>query len=148
MDKKTQISSQLVGLIETIANSKMKKMNFGRGIILYRGEIHLIKVLGDYPGMFISEIARFFSVSRAVISKSIAKLEKHGFVEKKIDMDDKKRIRIFLTPLGKKAFLQHKIFHEEKDSYMFDYLKTLSPMALESISNFLDYAQKMVDHHF
>ena len=55
MDKQEEIMGQFVRMIETIANSKMKKMDFGEGIILFRGEIHLIKALGDIPGMFISE---------------------------------------------------------------------------------------------
>lgn len=148
MNKKEEISRQFVRMIETIANSKMKQLDFGEGIILYRGEIHLIKILGDYPGMFISEIARFFSVSRAVISKSIAKLEAQGFVEKVFDPADKKRIQLFLTPLGKKAFRQHQLFHSRKDAYMYQYLDTLTPEELVSISKFFVHAQKMIDHHF
>jgi len=135
-------------LIETIANSKMKKLDFGEGIVLYRGEIHLIKALGDHPGMFISEIARYFDVTRAVISKSIVKLELQGFVKKTVDPGDQKRIQVFLTDLGEKAFRQHKIFHDQKDNYMFAYLEMLDEEVLKNISGFLLRAQKMIDQHF
>jgi len=148
MDKQEEIMGQFVRMIETIANSKMKKMDFGEGIILFRGEIHLIKALGDIPGMFISEIARYFGVSRAVISKNILKLELRGYVKKVSDPNDLKRVQVFLTPLGEKAYHQHKIFHAAKDDYMFLYLKNLTSKELNSISSFLICAQKMINHHF
>ncbi len=148
MNIREEISSQFVRLIESIANSKMKKLDFGEGVELFRGEIHLIKAIGDQPGIFISELARLFLVSRAVVSKNIGKLEAQGFVRKTTDPDDKKRIQLFLTDEGEKAFRQHRRFHEEKDAYMYEFLKKLSEEEAKAISKFLRHAQSMVDHHF
>ncbi|NCD09480.1 MAG: MarR family transcriptional regulator [Negativicutes bacterium] len=148
MDKQNEITGQFVRLIETIANKKMKKLDFGNGVILYRGEIHLIKALGDNPGMFISEIARYFGVSRAVISKNIAKLESQGHVIKKTDEQKLNRVKVYLTPLGEKAYLQHKLFHAKEDKSMFDFLNSLNQDELANISIFLKQAQKMINNHF
>ena len=148
MDKQNEIIGQFVRLIETTANKKMKKLNFGNGVILYRGEIHLIKALGDNPGMFISEIARYFGVSRAVISKNIVKLEAQGYVQKTTDEQKLNRIKVYLTPLGEKAYLQHKLFHAKEDKSMFDFLKSLGPDDLANIFIFLQQAQKMINNHF
>jgi len=56
--KSYAIMSDFMQLLETIANGKTNVLNFGDGMVFYRGEIHIIKVIGDHPGMFLSEIAR------------------------------------------------------------------------------------------
>lgn len=140
--------SKFTRLIETISNSKMKQLDFGDGIILYRGEIHMLKAIGDNPGMFISEIARYFDVTRAVVSKSVLKLEKNGYVYKVEDAKDKKRVQVYLTPKGEKAYQAHNKFHVQKDDYMFAHLEGLSAKELEAVSTFLDKAQQMIEHHF
>ncbi len=149
MKKKSyRAMSKFMRLIETIANSKMKQLDFGDGIVLYRGEIHMIRAIGDHPGMFISEIARYFGVTRAVVSKSVLKIEKSGYVRKVIDPLDKKRVQVYLTERGEAAYQAHNAFHLEKDDYIFAHLEGLSAEELEAVSVFLDKAQQMVEHHF
>ncbi|WP_243002629.1 MarR family transcriptional regulator [Lachnotalea glycerini] len=71
-------------MTEQIANGKTKILDFGlEEMQFYRGEIHMIKMVGDHPGIFISEMARGFNVTRAVVAKTVRKLEVHGFLEKK-----------------------------------------------------------------
>lgn len=135
-------------LIETIANSKMKQLDFGNGIVLYRGEIHMIRAIGDHPGMFISEIARYFDVTRAVVSKSVLKMEKNGYVYKVTDPVDKKRIQVYLTERGEAAYQAHNAFHFQQDDYIFAHLESLSAKELEAVTVFLDKAQQMIDQHF
>lgn len=142
------IMSQFSRLIETIANSKMKKLDFGNGIVLFRGEIHMLRAIGDHPGMYISEIARYFGVTRAVISKSALKLEENGYVQKVADPEDKKRVQLYLTERGESAFQAHNEFHYKQDDYIFTYLESLNEQEREAVTGFLIKAQQSVDHHF
>lgn len=148
MNTQEEIIGQFIRLIESTANKKMKKIDFGRDFQLYRGEIHLIKALGDHPGLSISDISRYFGVSRAVVSKNIGKLEKQGYVKKLTDEQRKNRLLILLTDLGQKAYLQHQSFHEQNDAYMFEFLGTLDEKELKAVSKFLDCAQRMIQNHF
>lgn len=147
-DRNNEILPQLARLIESIAHRRMKQLDLGGGIVLYRGEIHLLQALGEHPGMYMSELAAYFGVSRAMISKSAARLEERGFIKKEADADNKKKIRLFLSEKGRMAFLRHRLFHEKNDSSMHRYLNTLSPNELDCITEFLKQAQKMVTNHF
>ncbi|WP_243650434.1 MarR family winged helix-turn-helix transcriptional regulator [Anaerospora hongkongensis] len=142
------IMSQFSRLIETIANSKMRKLDFGNGMILFRGEIHMIRAIGDHPGMYISEIARYFGVTRAVISKSALKLEEGGYIRKAVDPEDKKRVQLYLTQQGESAYQAHNEFHYKQDDYIFSYLEGLNEQEREAVTVFLEKAQQIVDHHF
>ncbi len=135
-------------LLETIANAKTRLLDFGDGMVFYRGEIHLIKVIGDHPGMFLSEIARWFHVTRAVISKMVLKLERNGYVRKAADPDDKKRVRLFLTERGEAAFRAHAAFHAANDIPVYAYLNELDEAELNHIAGFLQKARQMVERHF
>ncbi len=77
------IMKNFVQLIESAANGKKRVLDFGEDMIFYRGEIHIIKVIGDHPGMYISEIAQRLNVTRAVISKTLKKLEYRGYIKKR-----------------------------------------------------------------
>jgi DNA-binding MarR family transcriptional regulator len=142
------VMSNFMQLLETIANGKINVLNFGEGMVFYRGEIHTIKVIGDQPGMFLSEIARCFHVTRAVVSKIVLKLERNGYVRKMTDPVDKKRVRVYLTERGQAAFQAHNHFHCANDGHIYEYLSGLTEAELEVIAGFLQKARQMVDHHF
>lgn len=141
------IMSQFSRLLETIANSKMKQLDFGDGIVLFRGEIHIIRAIGDQPGMYISEIARYFGVTRAVISKSALKLEANGYIYKGAATEDKKRVQLYLTERGEAAYRAHNEFHYKQDDYIFAYLEGLTEKERTAVTGFLEKAQQIVEHH-
>jgi DNA-binding MarR family transcriptional regulator len=146
--KSYAIMSEFMQLLETIANGKSNVLDFGDGMVFYRGEIHMIKVIGDHPGMFLSEIARCFHVTRAVVSKIVLKLERNGYVRKVTDTADKKRVQVYLTERGQLAFAAHEHFHCDSDGHIYEYLQGLNEAELEIVAGFLQKARQMVDHHF
>ncbi|SCM83220.1 Regulatory protein MarR [uncultured Sporomusa sp.] len=148
--KKTSyaIMSDFMHLFETVANGRVNRLDLGNDMVFYRGEIHIIKVIGDQPGIFISEIARFFHVTRAVVSKSVLKLERNGYVRKEKDLNDKKRIQLYLTERGQAAFQAHERFHQEFDGQIYQYLDSLKEEELAVISLFLKKAQQMNERYF
>lgn len=148
-DKKTLVVNDFIRLTERVANGKMNVLNFGsEDMTFYRGEIHMIKMVGDYPGIFISEMARNFNITRAVVAKTIHKLEERGLIQKIEDEIDKKRLCLYLTDKGKEAYQLHQEYHKKYDSQLFDYLDSLNKDELELIQTFLRHANDLVDHHF
>lgn len=141
------IMKNFVQLIEAAANGKKRVLDFGEDMVFYRGEIHIIKVIGDYPGMYISEIAQRLNVTRAVISKTIKKLENRGFIIKKEVQEDKKKLSVYLTKKGEVAYRAHHQFHLENDKEIFEYLEKLTERDLLVIKEFLNKANDMTKKH-
>jgi len=61
-------------------------------------------------------------ITRAVIHKTLLKLEERGFVEKEEDTEDKKRKKLFLTKRGHAAYTAHENYHQAYDK---SFLKSL-----------------------
>lgn len=146
-DKANKIMDELIQLIEVVANGKRKEFDCG-GILLYRGEIHMLKKVGDSPGIYISEMARHFNITRAVVSKTVIKLERDGLVRKEADPADKKLVCLYLTQKGQKACDIHNALHRESDGGIFEFLDDLKSEEMDIVEAFMKEANKMVKHHF
>ncbi|WP_312046818.1 MarR family winged helix-turn-helix transcriptional regulator [Anaerotignum sp.] len=143
------VISDFIQMTERIANGKTNILDFDlEEMQFYRGEIHMIKMVGDHPGIFISEMARNFNVTRAVVAKTVRKLEEHGFLEKKEDDKDKKRFCLFLTEKGEMAYKLHNQYHQEYDRPLFAYLESLNDNELHIIREFLKHANALIENHF
>ena len=148
-EKTNGVINDFIRITEHIANGKTNRLDFGSpNMTFYRGEIHILKMTGDYPGIFISEIARSFNITRAVVAKTVGKLKERGYLTKEEDPRDKKRLRLFLTDKGREAYRLHEEYHLEYDRPLFDYLEGLNERELETIQAFLRHAGKVVENHF
>lgn len=146
---RVSVRNDFINMTERIANGKSNVRDLGsEEMTFYRGEIHLIKMVGDYPGIFTSEVARNFNVTRAVISKTALKLESRGFLRKEADAEDKRRLRLFLTDKGTEAYQLHDAYHQEVDRPLFDYLDSLNHNELKTIEEFLKHANSLIENHF
>ena len=146
---KNIVIERYIALIEKIANGKNNTLSFaGKDMTFYRGEIHIIKKIGDNPGIFSSEIARDMGITRAVIHKTLLKLEERRFVEKEEDTEDKKRKKLFLTKRGKAAYAAHEKYHQTYDKSFFDFIDSLNEQECSLINLFLEKANEMITNHF
>ncbi|WP_099469277.1 methyltransferase [Konateibacter massiliensis] len=137
-----------IELTEKIANSKTNVLNFGNeDMVFYRGEIHMIKMIGDYPGIHSAELARKFGITRPVVHKTLQKLSDRGLIIKEDDPEDKKRSLLHLTEKGHIAYHAHKKYHDEYDKALFDFLSDTSGDKLASIKDFLDHAIDLIQNH-
>ena len=149
MTNKNIVIERYIALIEKIANGKNNTLSFaGKDMTFYRGEIHIIKKIGDNPGIFSSEIARDMGITRAVIHKTLLKLEERGFVEKEEDTEDKKRKKLFLTKSGQAAYAAHEKYHQTYDKSFFDFIDSLNEQECSLINLFLEKANEMIANHF
>jgi len=142
------VIGEYIKMVEKIANGRTNVLKFGDNMVFYRGEIHMIKMIGDHPGIYLSEMARNFKITRAVVSKTVMKLEKKGFIRKEKDLSDRKRLQLFLTEKGEKAYIAHQDYHNYYDSPLFTYLNELSSDELSVVDEFLKRANMLIDNHF
>ncbi|MCT4543954.1 MAG: MarR family transcriptional regulator [Vallitalea sp.] len=144
-----KILETFISMTEKIANGKTNILDFGsEDMKFYRGEIHMIKMIGDNPGIFSSEMARRFGITRAVVYKTVLKLEKRALIKKIEDQEDKKRTKLYLTQEGLKAYEFHKQYHEEYDNALLDFSSKLSEEEKNLIYLFLKHADQLISNHF
>ena len=87
-------------------------------------------------------------ITRAVIHKTLLKLEERGFVEKEEDTEDKKRKKLFLTKSGQAAYAAHENYHQTYDKSFFDFIDSLNEQECSLINLFLEKANEMIANHF
>lgn len=63
----------------------------------------LLKVVGMRPGCSPGQLARFLHVTPATVTRVVQRMESAGFLRREADPDDSRRVRLHLTPKGRKA---------------------------------------------
>lgn len=143
---KQQVIEKTILMIEKLTNAKGETVVLADGQEFYRGESHLLKLIAVRPGIYSSEAARSFRVTRAVVHKTLKKLEERGLIEKQQDEEDRKRYKLFLTDKGRKASQELEEIQSHKAAAFFDCVKNLSETELTGVIRFLDSANQTLDH--
>ncbi len=137
-----------IELTEQIANTKTNILNFGgEDMTFYRGEIHIIKMVGDFPGIHSAELARRFGITRPVVHKTLQRLNERGVITKEDDAKDRKRSLLYLTEKGRLAYREHEKYHDENDRALFNYLADMPGDKLAAIDGFLKHAIGLIQNH-
>lgn len=135
-----------IELIEKINNQKKNSVTLGsENMTFFRNEGHIIKFVGEEPGIYSSEIARRFGVTRAVIQKSLGKLEQRGMLCKSVDESDRKRMKIYLTDKGKVAYTKLLEHQHQINKKFFDCISAMSAQELETINKYLSMTINVLD---
>ncbi|GMQ58717.1 MarR family winged helix-turn-helix transcriptional regulator [Vallitalea sediminicola] len=134
-------------MTEKISICGKKPRNYGTDVDIYRSEIHIMKLIGDYANLHVSEIARKFGVTKGAVSQTLKKLERKGLVEKYLDETNNTRLLVKLTEKGKKAYLSHEEHHEVSDKDIFEYLNNLSERELDIVITFMEKTSEMAERH-
>lgn len=143
-----EVIHSFIELTEKIANSKTNVLDFGsEDMVFYRGEIHMIKTIGDYPGIHSAKLAMKYGITRPVVHKTLQKLYERGLIAKKEDPDDKKRFLLYLTEKGQTAYHAHEVYHATFDKALFDFLADTPSDQLASIKDFLEHAIDLIQNH-
>lgn len=134
-------------MTEKISNAGKIPRNYGTDVIIYRSEIHIIKLIGDYANLHVSEIARKFGVTKGAVSQTLKKLERKGLVEKYLDSTNNTRLLVRLTDKGMKSYLSHEKYHKEYDEDMYSFFNKLNDYELEIILAFIKKTSEMAEKH-
>jgi DNA-binding MarR family transcriptional regulator len=80
---------------------------------LYHSEKHFLDVIGDNPGMNMTEFAGSIGVTKGAVSQFVVKLEAKGLVQRYKSGDNGKEVFLELTRAGRELYIQHKKKNEE-----------------------------------
>jgi DNA-binding MarR family transcriptional regulator len=78
---------------------------------LHPGQAFCVASISHAPGITQAELAEELGVSRPTVSVMLQKLERAGAIERRTDVEDQRRIRIYLTEKGKARYsVMHTVF--------------------------------------
>ena len=77
---------------QTYMSKKMEPYNIGRGQLI------ILLYLNRNDGLSQQDLTDYIKVDKGCIAKSIKSLEEEGYVTRSADPDDRRAVKVFLTP--------------------------------------------------
>lgn len=103
---------QLARMIETIFEDKLAESSLNRGQYAY------ILYLNENEGANQYDISRDLFIDKTTVAKALKKLEETGYILRKTDQRDKRRVNVFLSKKGRQIFEEVKGASDEIQSIM------------------------------
>jgi DNA-binding MarR family transcriptional regulator len=140
--KYKELMDKFVRIMSKYGEMERKPRDYGTGDLLFPSEIHTMDVIGDNPGINITELAEKLGVSKSAISQIVNKLERKKFVRRYKEQDNGKEVLLQLMQKGQLAFLGHKKYHLAMDLPWFEVMKAWDEDKLEFLNVALDEIYK------
>lgn len=103
-----------IGILSRIISNYLNKQLKPLG--LNNSNYFFIFFISDHPGASQDDLTKSMFLDHSTIARSTAKLVSLGLVEKRMDSDDKRTSRLFLTPKGEQLKpLLHKLTVEAEE---------------------------------
>lgn len=77
---------------------------------LYAAEVHMLKIIGDHPGIMSTELAARLAISKGAVSQTLKKLSGKRLVRKDAAADGR-AAALFLTAEGENIWHAHHTLH-------------------------------------
>jgi DNA-binding MarR family transcriptional regulator len=109
-----------------------------------RGQIRILKLLSEKGNITQKELLEILTLKSGSVSETVKKLENQGYITKKKDELDKRKVIITLTDEGR-SFLETQLkINSEQEKVLFDSLTTDEQAELEELLNklFIDWEEK------
>lgn len=108
---------KIVGQFERIFNKyqalRKQPIQYDKNIVLYRSELHMIEVVGNYKDINITKLANMLGITRGGASQGIDKLCKKQMVLKSPSPLTENEVVLTLTKMGKMVFESHNAYHKK-----------------------------------
>ena len=118
--------------------------DYGTGDLLYSSEIHTVMAVTKSPGCNLTQLAGALSISKAAVSKFVAKLIKKGYLAKSRSFDNDREVIFNLTKKGQAAAAGHYKFEVEIFGPLMEIEAALSEQDYQVIKNYFLKINKIV----
>jgi DNA-binding MarR family transcriptional regulator len=144
-DRKAELSGALLRILNKFVENQKKPRRYGLEELLYPAEVHLVTLIGNNPGVGVTELALKGGVTKGAISQMAQKLVNKGVITKEQDPTIGTRVIFKLTNKGKVAFYSHQRMHEDIDRELFAFVDSLRPAQFRVLEQFLDLIEQGID---
>jgi DNA-binding MarR family transcriptional regulator len=98
----------MVGMLSSRTNAPHI---FKCGVTLYTAETHIIELIRENEGLSEVNLTQILGVTKDAVSQIIKKLEEKELIERTKALNEKGRLPLKLTTLGKQVFDEHREIH-------------------------------------
>ena len=137
-DKIKGINNALIYMYNYIVEAEKEALEESPYNELTFTEIHVIEAVG-LESKTMTEVANKLKITMGSLTTSVNRIVQKGYIERKFDKTDRRRIFINLTPKGVEVYKFHENFHESIISEITKALEEINPELLNVES------QKLVD---
>jgi DNA-binding MarR family transcriptional regulator len=146
-DKIHDFKEAFLRIINKFRELEKIPIDHGTGDLLYASEINTLEIIGDSPGINLTQLAQKKGVTKSAVSQIVTKLVKKQLVVKKQSPDHEKVFLLELTDLGKVAYENHEKFHEKYDSPMIEKLLSMSDEQLKLVTDTFEMLETTIDSY-
>jgi DNA-binding MarR family transcriptional regulator len=147
--KKKHVSKKIleifIGLVNKYNAMGKHPMAFGTEYKFHHSERHMLDIVGDKPGLNITEFSKAAGVTKGAISQVVTKLEKKGALQRYRSDDNNKEIRIRLTQLGDTIYAHHQNVNEESINHLLQELDKHPEDKIEFLIHMFKWFEKYLD---
>ncbi|MFU0832114.1 MAG: MarR family transcriptional regulator [Oscillospiraceae bacterium] len=139
-----KITKQFFNLMTAFAEQDAQSGYFGTDTLLHHSEIHLLAFLKQHPKLHQAQAAKMLGLTRGAVSQTVNRLEKKGFLVKRKDPNNRRRMFIYLTEKGHTACRNHEAAHRHYEDLIFSFLKDADDAQLTFLREFLANLEKSI----
>jgi DNA-binding MarR family transcriptional regulator len=118
--------------------------DFGTGELLYASDIHTLVAVDQSPGCNLTQLAGMLCISKAAVSKFVAKLVKKGYLVKGRRIDNDREVIFHLTKKGQAAVAGHDKFEAETFGPLLEIESALSDQEHQVIKGYFQKIGEVV----
>lgn len=130
------IHDRLIGLF-----GRLQALGIGQPRLQHAGltlpQIALVVSILHTPGIRVNQVADLLGVSTPTVSVAVRKMERDGWLRRKVDPDDKRAARLFLST---KAVALARQVSAQRRKYVSQFMQALTPHEQEQLLSLLDKA--------
>ncbi len=120
-------------------------MTYGTQHQFHHSERHMLDIVGDDPGLNLTEFAKAVGVTKGAISQVVPKLVKKGALIRFKSDDNDKEIRLRLTQQGKQIYAHHQSVNEESVNHLWRELKKHPEDKIEFLTQMFRWFEQYLD---
>lgn len=111
-----------------------------KGVALSMNEVHVIEAVLKTETPTMGNIAKRLRVTVGTLTTAMNRLVEKGYVDRKREKDDKRKVMVFLTPKAYEVLRIHDAFHEEMISAVIEDMKIEEgDVLVKALQNIGDY---------
>jgi len=142
---RSELIERWTRIMNKIIRSESLPRDFGTGDPIFMSEIHTLCVIGDMPGIKITDLSVRLGVTKGAISKITKKMEEKELIERYQEPGNDKEVLLKLTPKGKIAYLGHEEYHEKALERIMMKVEKLTKEQTVFVLQVFDALEEMMD---
>lgn len=82
------------------------------GVILYQAQSQFIHVIGQRPGITVTELASVFGKTRSACSQLMSRMKEKGWLSQVRNSENNREYKLYLTEEGQEIYEKHQAFEK------------------------------------